>query len=60
MIAELNTIVPTFDVSADAPSMSPVAPHFDTASTNFYYKLHQQAAWGLRVKSAANIMVNPL
>lgn len=60
MIAELNTIVPTFDVSADAPSMSPVAPHFDTSSTNFYYKLHQQAAWGLRVKSAANIMVNPL
>lgn len=60
MIAELNTIVPTFDVSADAPTMSPVAPHFDTSSTNFYYKLHQQAAWGLRVKSAANIMVNPL
>lgn len=53
MIAELNSVVPTFDVSADAPTMSPVAPHFDVDSTNIYYRVHWQPAWGLRVKAAA-------
>lgn len=52
MIAELNTVVPTFDVSADAPTMTPIAPHFDSDSTNVYYKLHWQTPWGLRVKGA--------
>lgn len=52
MIAELNTVVPSFGVSADAPTLSPLVPHFDTDSTNVYYKLHWQPAWGLRVKSA--------
>lgn len=61
MIAELNTVVPTFDVSADAPTLSPLLPHFDVDSTNIYYKLHWQPAWGLRVKSALNsIQAQPI
>jgi hypothetical protein len=40
MIAELNTVVPKFNVSPDAPTMSPIVPHFDTQSTDVYYKLH--------------------
>lgn len=54
MVAELNSVVPTFDVSADAPTQIPMVPHFDTDSTNVYYKLHWQPAWGLRVKSSLN------
>jgi hypothetical protein len=50
MIAELNTVVPTFDVSADAPTQIPLVPHFDTQSTDVYYKLHWQPTWGFRVK----------
>ena len=54
MIAELNTVVPTFDVVAEAPSMNPVVPHFDTESTDVYYKLHWQTPWGFRVAEAKN------
>lgn len=53
MIAELNSVVPTFGISADAPTISPVAPHFDVDSTNIYYKVHWQPNWGLRVRAAA-------
>lgn len=61
MVAELNTVVPSFGVSADAPTLSPTAPHFDADSTNVYYKVHWQPTWGLRVKSAAaNILAKPL
>lgn len=49
MIAELNTVVPTFAVTPDAPTMNPVVPHFDTQSTDVYYKLHWQAPWGFRL-----------
>lgn len=49
MIAELNSVVPTFGVSADAPTIKPIAPHFDTQSTDLYYKLHWQPAWGMRI-----------
>ena len=49
MIAELNSVVPTFDLAADPPTMTPIMPHFDTNSTNVYYKLHWQPQWGLRV-----------
>lgn len=60
MIAELNSVVPTFGVSADAPTLSPVAPHFDVDSTNIYYKVHWQPSWGLRVKAAApTVSVRP-
>lgn len=54
MVAELNSVVPTFDVSPDAPTLVPMVPHFDTDSTNVYYKLHWQPSWGLRVKSSLN------
>ena len=50
-IADLNSVVPTFDIAADAPTMSPLPPHFDADSTNVYYKLHVQAPYGLRVKA---------
>lgn len=61
MIAELNTVVPTFDIAADAPTYTPIAPHFDADSTNVYYKIHTQPSWGLRVKSAsANTTAKPI
>lgn len=53
MIAELNSVVPTFDIAADAPAMTPVVPHFDVNSTDVYYKLHQQAPWGFRIAESA-------
>ncbi len=52
MIAELNSVVPTFDVSADAPTVEPITPHFDTQSTDLYYKLHWQPTWGMRIAKA--------
>lgn len=52
MIAELNSVVPTFDITTDAPTLSPIAPHFDADSTNVYYRLHLQPSWGLRVAKA--------
>lgn len=54
MIAELNSVVPTFDLSADAPTMEPITPHFDADSTNVYYKLHWQPQWGFRVARLAD------
>lgn len=54
MIAELNTVVPTFDVAADAPTQRPLVPHFDTQSTDVYYKLHWQPTWGFRVKEESS------
>lgn len=60
MIAELNSVVPTFDVCADAPTIVPLSPHFDTTSTNVYYKLHWQPSWGLRVKSADTDLRGPV
>lgn len=51
MIAELNSVVPTFDISADAPTLIPITPHFDINSTNVYYKLHAQPTWGFRIKA---------
>lgn len=49
-IADLNSVVPTFDVAADAPTMEPLIPHFDADSTNVYYKLHLQSPYGFRIK----------
>ena len=59
MIAELNTIVPTFGVKADPPSLLPISPHFGADSTNVYYELHWQPSWGFRVKAANNILLMP-
>ena len=55
MIAELNTVVPTFDIVPDAPTLAPIAPHFDANSNNVYYQLHYQPQWGMRVRSAGLI-----
>ena len=54
MIAELNTVTPTFELSVDAPTMEPITPHFGTDSTNLNYKLHWQPQWGLRVAAESN------
>lgn len=51
-IAELNSVVPDFAVTADAPTMWPIVPHFDMDSTNVYYKLHWQPQWGFRIAQA--------
>lgn len=48
-IAELNSVIPTFDIMEDAPSMIPVAPYFDTSSTNLHYTMHMQSPWAFRV-----------
>jgi hypothetical protein len=40
MVAELNSVVPTFGITVDSPTIKPIAPHFDADSTNTYYKLH--------------------
>lgn len=52
MLAELNSIVPTFAISADAPTETAMAPHFDDRSTNVFYHLHTQPSWGMRIKKA--------
>ena len=59
MIAELNTVVPTFDIVPDAPTLAPVMPHFDQDSSNIYYKLHMQPSWGFRIKGANPAMTVP-
>lgn len=58
MVAELNTVVPTFDLSADAPTQTPIAPHFDSNSTDVYYKLHWQPNWGIRTQLAEKDEIN--
>lgn len=59
MVAELNSVVPTFDIEADAPSQVPILPHFDADSTNVYYKLHWQPQWGFRIKGSNPDQVTP-
>lgn len=60
MIAELNSVVPTFDISYDPPTGVPLIPHFDKDSTNVYYKIHMQPQWGLRMKSAKDALLGPV
>ena len=60
MVAELNTVVPTFDIEADAPKMVPLTPHFDASSTNVYYKLHWSPTWGFRVRAANPELKGPI
>ena len=49
MIAELNAIVPTFNLTADAPSEEPIAPYFSTLGSNIYYDMHVLTPWGFEV-----------
>ena len=53
-IADLNSVVPTFDITEDAPTMNALTPHFDADSTNVYYKLHMQTPYGFRIKQVDN------
>ena len=52
MVAELNSVTPSFDIVVDAPTETPNEPHWDDSSSNLYYKLHLQPSWGMRVKDA--------
>lgn len=52
MIAELNSVVPALGIVADAPTQTPLMPHFSKDSTNIYYELHMQPSWGFRIKAA--------
>lgn len=52
MVAELNSVVPTFDLTVDQPTIDPISPHFDADSTNVYYRLHVQPSWGFKIKEA--------
>lgn len=54
LLAELNSVVPTFDVAADHPTSEPVAPHFGADKSNVYYPLHTQSTWGFRIAKAEN------
>ena len=56
MLAELNSVVPTFAISADAPTETLIAPHFDDRSTNVLYNLHTQPSWGMRIKKADELI----
>lgn len=49
-IAELNSVVPTFGITIDPPTVEPMIPHFGADTTNMYYRLHLQPNWGLKVR----------
>ena len=51
-VAELNSVVPTFAISVDAPTEIPQSPHFDENNTNIFYTIHLQPQWGMQVKEA--------
>lgn len=55
MVAELNSVVPEFKLTPDAPTMNPIPPHFDKESTDTTYWLHSQPNWGFRVKAADGV-----
>ena len=52
LVADLNTIKPTFTFTADAPTVTPVPIHYDPCNTNTNYNIHMQTPWGLRIKEA--------
>ena len=52
MLAELNSVVPTFGLTVDAPTGEPIAPHFGKDLSNVYYPLHIQGNWGFRIAEA--------
>lgn len=53
-VANLNSVVPTFQVNADPPTSLPDLPHFSTNSGGAFYDLHIQPQWGFRVGQAEN------
>lgn len=52
MVAELNTVVPNFTMTLDAPGELPEAPHLEEES-NLNYNLHMPAQWDFRVKQVS-------
>lgn len=54
MIAELNTASPSFSITYDPPTQTPLAPHVDASSANNVYRVHLQPTWGFRIKKAEN------
>ena len=57
MVAELNSVTPTFNLEADPPTSTPIIPHFDANSTNLFYTLHWQPTWGMRIKSSEKFKI---
>lgn len=57
MIAELNTIVPNFELDTEAPQLIPINPHYDTDSTNIYYRIKMTPQWGFRTKAASSALL---
>lgn len=53
-IADLNSVVPTFAVTAEAPYDLPTKPHYDKDSTNVYYNLHLQTPWNFRIADVSD------
>ena len=58
MIAELNSVVPTFDITVDPPTEPITLPHWDDDTSNLYYNLHVQPTWGFRVQTRADYNTN--
>lgn len=62
MLAELNSVVPTFAVVGNPPQLTddgypgatPFTPYFDQDSTNVFYKLHITTPWDFRVASLSD------
>ena len=54
LVAELNTVVPTFEITPVAPTDNPQYPYFGPESTNLNYDLHIQPSWGLRIADIKN------
>ncbi len=55
MLAELNSVVPSFDATALAPSDDPVKPTFSKDSSNIYYDLEFGSLWGFDLD---NVKIN--
>lgn len=54
LLANLNAIVPTFNLVVEPPANGPAPPYFGAEdSTNVYYSLHMAANWGFRIAEAA-------
>lgn len=49
-VANLNGMVPSLEVIADAPSVLPQAPYLDAVSSDTHYRLHMPSNWGFKIK----------
>ena len=56
LIAHLNSMVPTFIMQADAPSLYPAAPYIGAASTDMLYNVHVPTHWGFQIKEAEKVV----